>query len=279
MTATDPFRYDGKRVLVVGGATGMGAAAAQRAAALGGEVVVMDYAPVKYDVDRAIQVDLQNRAAVDAAIDEVGEPVDAICAAAGIADGPGLMRVNFIAHRHLIERMLREGTLRRGAGVCFISSVAGLGWEGNLQTLIEFLATPDYESAVAWIEAHEGTNNYLFSKQAINAYVARQAYPFAKHGVRINAICPGPTDTPLARSNAAVWLAFAQDYRDATGLPHHTAEQMGDTIAFLNGGAASGVSGINLLVDSGHVMSSSSGSWEAGKPLIDLIMGRTKWNP
>ena len=274
MKTADTFRYDGKRALIVGGATGMGEAAAKRVAALGGEVVVMDYAPVKYDVASAIQVDLQDRAAVDAAIDRVGAPVDAIFSAAGIADGPGLMRVNFIAHRHLIERMLAENTLHRGAAVCFISSVAGLGWEGNLPTLLDFLTTRDFESAVAWIEAHEGTNNYLFSKQAINAYVARQAYPFAKKGVRINAICPGPTDTPLARSNAAVWLAFGQDYRKATGLPHHTPEQMGDTMAFLNSSAASGISGINLLVDSGHVMSSSSGSWEADKPIIDLIMGR-----
>ena len=45
-TTTEPFRYDGKRVLVVGGATGMGAAAAKRAAALGGEAVVMDYTAV-----------------------------------------------------------------------------------------------------------------------------------------------------------------------------------------------------------------------------------------
>ena len=279
MTGTDPFRYDGKRALVVGGATGMGAAAAKRVAALGGEVVVMDHAAVNYPVSRAIQVDLQKRAAVDAAIDAVGGPVDAIFSAAGIADGPGLMRVNFIAHRHLIERMLSEGTLRRGGAVCFISSVAGLGWEGNLPTLLDFLETPDYEAAVAWVDAHEGTNNYLFSKQAMNAYVARQAYPFATKGVRINAICPGPTDTPLARANAQVWLAFGQDFRDATGLPHHTPEQMGDTMAFLNGGAASGISGINLLVDSGHVMASSSGSWAAGKPMIDLLMGRTKWNP
>jgi len=264
---------------VVGGATGMGAAAAKRAAALGAEVVVMDHAAVEYPVADAIKVDLKDRAAVDAAIDQVGRPIDAIFSAAGIADGPGVMRVNFIAHRHLIERMLAEGTLRRGSAVCFISSVAGLGWEGNLPTLLEFLATPDYESAAAWIDAHEGTNNYLFSKQAINAYVARQAYPFIARGVRINAICPGPTVTPLAQANAAVWLSFGQDYRDATGLPHLTAEQMGDVMLFLNGDAASGISGVNLLVDAGHVMSSSTGSWAAGKALVDLLMGRTQWKP
>src|SRR6185503_4059564 len=136
----------------------------RRAAALGAEVVVMDYAAVEYPVARAIRVDLQDRAAVDAAIDQVGGPVDALFSAAGIADGPGLMRVNFIAHRHLIERMLAQGTLRRGSAICFISSVAGIGWEESLPTLLDFQATPDYESAVAWIDARDDTNNYGFSK-------------------------------------------------------------------------------------------------------------------
>ena len=49
MSVIDRLRYDGKRALVVGGATGMGAAAAKSAAELGAEVVVMDYAPVTYD--------------------------------------------------------------------------------------------------------------------------------------------------------------------------------------------------------------------------------------
>lgn len=60
MTIVDRLRYDGKRALVVGGATGMGAAAAKSAAELGAEVIVMDYAPVTYDVAKYIQVDLRD---------------------------------------------------------------------------------------------------------------------------------------------------------------------------------------------------------------------------
>lgn len=57
MSGTEAFRYDGTRVLVVGGATGMGAAAAQTVTALGGEVVVMDHATVEYPVEEAVKVD------------------------------------------------------------------------------------------------------------------------------------------------------------------------------------------------------------------------------
>lgn len=272
----EQFRYDDKRVLVVGGATGMGAAAAKTAAALGAEVVVMDYAPVDYEVAQAISVDLSDRSSIDGALEQLDGPVDAIFSAAGVADGPKVMRINFIGHRHLIERMVGDGQLPRGSAVCFISSVAGIGWENDLPRLQEFLATPDYEAADAWITAHEAeyVNSYPFSKQAINAYVATQAFPFLKRGVRINAICPGPTDTPLAQANADLWLTFAQDYREATGCQVHTPEQMGNVMVFLNSDAAAGISGITLLVDNGHVMASSTGSFAPGKPIIDLIMGR-----
>jgi NAD(P)-dependent dehydrogenase (short-subunit alcohol dehydrogenase family) len=276
MSVIEQFRYDNKRVLVVGGASGMGAAAAKSAAELGAEVAVMDYAPITYPVHQALTVDLRDQVSINTAIDELGGPVNAIFSAAGVADGPDLMRINFIGHRHLIERMLASDRLPRGSAICFISSLAGLGWENDLSRIQEFLATPDYESAEAWIAAHEaeGFIHYGFSKQVINAYVAWQAFPLLKKGVRVNAICPGPTDTPLAQANADLWLAFAQDYRDATGSTVHTPEEMASVMVFLNSAAARGISGVNLLVDKGHAMSSLTGSFAPGKPIIELIMGR-----
>jgi NAD(P)-dependent dehydrogenase (short-subunit alcohol dehydrogenase family) len=276
VSGIEGFRYDGKRVLVVGGATGMGAAAAKTARNLGAEVVVMDIAPIEFDVANAIEVDLRDRSAVDSALAKLQHPVHAVFSAAGVADGtPGVMNINFIAHRHIVEHLFASGALVPGSAVCMISSVAGLGWENSLPKLLDFLETPDFESAESWIKSHEGTDTYGFSKQVMNCYVAHRAYPLLAKGVRINAICPGPTDTPLARANAEVWLAFAQDYRDATGSPYLTPDQMGDTMIFLNSDAASGISGVNLLVDSGHVMSSLTGSWESGTPMIRAMMGRT----
>ena len=122
--------------------------------------------------------------------------------------------------------------------------------------------------------AANGGADYLSTKQAMCAYVAIEALPLMKRGIRINAICPGPTDTPLARSNAELWLGFAQDYRDETGTPYLTPGQMGDTMVFLNSNAASGISGVNLLVDAGHVMSSLTGAWQPGQPIIKFLLGR-----
>jgi enoyl-[acyl-carrier-protein] reductase (NADH) len=78
----------------------------------------------------------------------------------------------------------------------------------------------------------------------------------------------------LARANAEVWLGFAREYREAAGIPPHRPEQIANALVFLNSDAASGINGVNLLVDSGHVMSTISGSWEADRPFLDLLLGR-----
>ncbi len=214
MSLFDAFRFDGKRVLVVGGASGMGAAAAEVAQAAGADVVVMDFADITLAGASAIHVNLAERASIDAAVDECGGPVHALLACAGVADGtPGIERINFIGHRHLIDTMMAGGMLARGGAIGFISSAAGLGWEANLPLLQELLDTPDFDSAVAWVEEH-GKADYMSMKQAMCAYVARQAYSFLKQGIRINAICPGPTETPLAIANKETWLTFGADYRD-----------------------------------------------------------------
>jgi NAD(P)-dependent dehydrogenase (short-subunit alcohol dehydrogenase family) len=268
----DLFRYQGKRALVVGGATGMGAAVARLAAELGASVTVMDVAEVTYPVDAGIRVDLRDQADVDRAIAELAGPVDVVFSCAGVADGtPGIMLINFIAQRHLIESLMDSGRLNEGGAVVMVSSVAGLPWQQNLARVLEFLDTPDWPSAAAWIKAHEGTDNYSFSKQAINGYVARQAFPFQQRGVRINAVLPGPTDTPLARANADVWLGFGKDYRDAAKVKTLCPEQIASVMGFLGGTAASGVNGVTLLVDQGQIGAGLTGAFAA--PMIKAMLG------
>jgi len=64
MSLFDAFRFDGKRVLVVGGATGIGAAAAELALAAGADVVIMDYADVKLTGVKAIRLNLAERVSI-----------------------------------------------------------------------------------------------------------------------------------------------------------------------------------------------------------------------
>ncbi|HVT78598.1 MAG TPA: SDR family oxidoreductase, partial [Acidimicrobiales bacterium] len=194
-----------------------------------------------------------------------------------VADGtPGLMKINFIAHRHIADSLIASGALGRGGAICFISSAAGLGWETEAEIIGEFLTHDTYESAVEWIEQEDNAfrDNYLWSKRVMLTYVARQAYPFAKLGIRINAICPGPTDTPLARANEELWLGFGNDWREATGTEYGTPEEMGDTMAFLNSDAARGINGVNVIIDGGYMMSSLAGSFEPGVGVAQFLFGK-----
>src|SRR4051812_3312702 len=148
MSLFNAFRYDGKRALVVGGASGMGAAVAELVQDAGAEVVVMDFAEVTLAGAKAIHVNLADPASIDAALDECGGPVDALFSCAGVADGtPNIEKINFIGHRHLINLLLERGWLPRGSAIGFISSAAGLGWERDLAILKEYLAIEDFDAA------------------------------------------------------------------------------------------------------------------------------------
>ena len=275
MSLFDAFRFDGKRVLVVGGATGMGAAAAELALDAGADVVVMDYAKVALRGVKAIGVNLAEKASIDAAVDECGGPVDVLLSCAGVADGtPGIERINFIGHRHLIDRMLAKNMLPRGGAIGFISSAAGLGWEKNLDELKELLATPDFDTAVAWVQKHERAN-YMATKQAICAYVASQAFPMLKRGIRINAICPGPTDTPLAQANKDLWLTFGADYRQEAGIQASTPLEQAYPLLFLCSDAARGINGITMITDAGYMLSGITGTFPNATMIAKILMGRT----
>ena len=274
MGSFDAFRYDGKRVLVVGGATGMGAAAAELTQDAGAEVVVMDYAEVTLPGAKAIHVNLAEKDSIDAAVDECGGPVHALMACAGVADGtPNIEKINFVGHRHLINRMLDGDMLPRGSAIGFISSAAGLGWESSLADLKQYLDTPDFESGSAWAIEH-GYADYFHSKQAICAYVATQAFPMLKRGIRINAICPGPTDTPLAQANKELWLDFGADYRGEAGIEASTPLEQAYPLLFLCSDAAVAVNGVILITDAGYMVSGLTDTFAPAGDIAKILMGR-----
>jgi NAD(P)-dependent dehydrogenase (short-subunit alcohol dehydrogenase family) len=268
---SESFRFDGKRVLVVGGATGMGAAAAELAAELGGEISILDIAPVDYPAKTSLRVDLSDRGSVDAALGQLDGPFNVIFSCAGIADAPGVMRINFISQRYILDTMVSDGRLGPGAAVGLISSIGGYAWQSNLAQCLDFLAADTWEAMDQWVAGHEGTDTYVFSKQAMNAYVASQALAYARRNMRINAIMPGGTDTPLARKHADTWLPFQADFREATGRSHLTPQQMGRALAFLCMDAASGINGATLVVDDGYMPSGITGT--LASPTVSMLAG------
>jgi NAD(P)-dependent dehydrogenase (short-subunit alcohol dehydrogenase family) len=182
MSLADAFMYQGKRALVVGGATGMGAAVAELVKDAGADVVVMDRAEVKLGGVKTIHLDLSDKGSIETASEEVEGPIHALFSCAGVADGtPGIERINFIGHRHLIDKLLSDQKLPRGSAIGMISSAAGLGWEANFEQLQDFLDITEFDEATLWISEHLKAD-YMFSKQAINAYVARVRFRLSLRG-------------------------------------------------------------------------------------------------
>lgn len=269
----DAFRYDGKRALVVGGATGMGAAAAEVVLDAGAETIVLDVAPVTLEGVTTGEVDLADTASIDAAVEALPGPIHALFSCSGVADGtPGIEKINFLGHRYLIDRLIEQDLLPRGSAIGVISSAAGMGWESNLESLKEYLAITDVEEASKWAHEHNRAD-YLWSKQSLGAYVSLQALPFLKRGIRINAIMPGPTNTPLAQANAEQWLGFGADYREEAGIEASTPLEQAYPLVFLCSDAARAISGITLVSDLGYFAAGRTDAYPPASDIAKFLLG------
>src|SRR5262245_14058682 len=237
----------------------------------------MDFAEVTLPDVKAIRVNLAERASIDAAVDECGGVVHALFSCAGVADGtPAIERINFVGHRHLIDRMVSKEMLRRGSAICLVSSLGGVGWESSLGRVWERLDRRDFDGATRWFAKH-GRANYTTTKLAIGAYVAREAFPLLKRGIRINAISPGATDTPLAQANKETWLGFGTDYREAVGIKPFTPLEQAYPLVFLCSDAAAAITGTVVNSDAGWLSSAITKSFPSGTFFAKVLLGRSLW--
>ena len=251
MSPFDAFRYDGKRALVVGGATGMGAAVATLGKDAGADVLVADRAPVTLDGVESFTLDLSDEGSIRAFAEAVDGPIHALFSCAGVADGtPGIEKINFLGHRLLIDLLLEAGKLPRGSAIGMISSAAGMGWRTNLEKVQTYLGIADFEEASTWAKDNAKAD-YMWSKMAINAYVAGECMNLLKEGVRINAILPGPTDTPMMPSFVEM---MGEDFFARFPKPvgrNSTPEEQAWAIVMLNSPRSSYVAATNVFTDGG----------------------------
>jgi NAD(P)-dependent dehydrogenase (short-subunit alcohol dehydrogenase family) len=257
MAMSDLFRYDGKRAVVTGAASGMGAATARLLAESGAVVTALDLHEPTEPVDQWISVDLSDPAAIDAAVAELGDgPVDALFNCAGLPNtfpAQQIMRVNFLGHRHLTESLVPR--MSRGAAIAFVSSVGGMGWMSHMAELGALCAISDFAEAASWCEGHPEAiaDGYSFSKEAITYYTMLRCNELLAAGIRINCLSPGPTDTAMM---PAFEEAMGKQYMDEFPKPigrNSTAEEQASVLIFLNSPAAAYVAGHNLMADGGFL--------------------------
>jgi len=253
----DILKYEGKLCVVTGAASGMGEACARTLVELGAEVIGLDVQDVKVPVKESIHLDLMQESSVDEVAAKLPSQIDRLFNCAGIPGAPRFsaldtMVVNYIGLRHLTEAVIPR--IPQGGAVASITSVAGMGYQKNLESVRELLAIDDFAEARDWCAAHpDVANGYLFSKQMIIAYTYLRAGELAPGQVRMNCLSPAPTDTPMM---PAFYEAAPKDFMDenfqAPVGRNATAEEMAEPLILLNSDAARFVSGVNFFVDYGY---------------------------
>jgi NAD(P)-dependent dehydrogenase (short-subunit alcohol dehydrogenase family) len=259
----DVLGYAGKSVVVTGGASGMGGAAAQILAELGATVTVLDIKPPPESGSTFIEVDLRSRESIDKAVASIGS-VDALFSCAGLPGPPfselDVVLVNFVGARYLAESLVPK--MPEGSVIGAISSSAAVGWQDKLPDILELLATDGFEGAEAWLKANDekwSWSGYAFSKYVIDAWVGYWCSDLIKLGIRINCINPGPTATPMMPQFQA---AFGKEIVDSSLGPigrYSTPEEQAWPLVLLNSHRMSYVTGEVLWTEGGFLGALTTG--------------------
>ena len=262
------WRYDGRRVVVTGCASGIGEHVARQLTELGAEVVGLDIrAREERDSEGqpALQlrefheVNLADPASIDQAAASIGGQVDALFNVAGVSSGIKdplrVVTVNFLGTRQLTEALVP--TMPPGSAIANVSSLAASAYRENSGVTAGLLDTVTMAEGVEWCqrnpEALADGGGYRLSKEAIILYGLANVAVLGAKGIRINCTAPGVTDTPiLDQLRSAYGQEFLDAFRTPLGRVSEPSEQAA-VLVFLNSKAASYITGQVIWVDGGTI--------------------------
>ncbi|WP_298690575.1 coniferyl-alcohol dehydrogenase [uncultured Sphingomonas sp.] len=259
LNAGGAFDYRGRRVIVTGCASGIGAATAALLVALGAEVYGLDRRPTA-GLAGFQTIDLSDPGSIAGVA--LPESIDALFNCAGLAptqEADAIIRVNFLGTRDLTNRVAAR--MRAGGAIVGTASNGGLGWAARLEDHRGFIATDGFDAGWDWYDAHRDTvtNAYAFAKEALTVWTFEAAQRLIARGIRVNCTSPGAVATPmLAEIEGRVPAAAI----NATTRPigrRATPEEQAWPLLWLNSPAASYINGVNLPVDGGFAAARSLG--------------------
>jgi len=236
-------RLDGKVAVITGTASGIGAESARRFREEGAVVVGVDLSPTE-DVDLAIEADVTDEQSVIdlyATTREQFGHVDILFNNAGInpPDDGSTLDTSLEAWQRVQDVNVRSVFLCCKHGIPHLLKAGG----GSVINTASFVAVMG--AAVSQI-------SYTASKGAVLALSRELGVEFARRGVRVNALCPGPVATPLLLE------LFANDpERAARRLVHVPVGRFGEAgeianaALFLASDESSFVTATTFMVDGG----------------------------
>jgi NAD(P)-dependent dehydrogenase (short-subunit alcohol dehydrogenase family) len=231
-----------RRVLVTGGASGIGAATVARFQEEGCRVASIDLADAPgADVSVRCDVAVDAAAGVEEAVAALGG-LDVVVAAAGVASRGSVVDCPPEEFDRVMGINVRGVYLTCRAAVPHLRAAGG----GAIVVVASQLGLVAVPSAVA----------YCASKGAAVNLARAMALDHAAEGIRVNAVCPGPTDTPLVQrffEEAGDREATQRAFEDATAIGRLIEpSEIAEAIAFLASERAGATVGAALVVDAGY---------------------------
>ena len=240
-------------IVVTGSASGLGAATADRLKRDGHRVIGVDRHRAECVADLGTAEG--RRSAVLAIAKTCGGALDGVVSCAGLGpydDAKAVTRVNYFGAAAMLDD-LRDCLARgREPAAVAISSVAGAVEALAIPEYLEACHAGDEARALEIIDARDGNTAYVNAKRALAQGVRRRAPAWGALGIRLNAVAPGKTETPMLDA----LLAHPDHAPAIRALPvplqrPAPPEEVAAAVVFLLGPDARYVHGQVLFVDGG----------------------------
>lgn len=190
------FSLNSKRALVIGGASGIGAAIASAFGQSGATVIVAD----RQSNGDGIAMDVTDWNSVRDGVERAEQQMGAIDV---LVNSAGIMHVGKLHESTVEDYDLVQQVNARGVFLACRAVIEGMRsrGQGNIINI----------ASVAGLIAVERRFSYCVSKGAVVELTRALAVDYAGEGIRANAICPGTVDTPMIRGYVAKYFSEVQE--------------------------------------------------------------------